>query len=65
MYEELIIHARAEEGGALCGKTELITGEVLQGPYWDGVNCPACNKRRMLIKTPEDLAYANQILSRH
>jgi hypothetical protein len=62
MYEELIIHARTEEGEALCGKKELTADEVLQGPYWDGVNCPGCNKRRVLIKTPEDLNYVNQIL---
>jgi hypothetical protein len=64
MYEEVIIHAGTEQGGALCGKKEIAKREVLQAPYWDRVTCAACNEQRILIKTREDLDHANQILNR-
>lgn len=66
MYEDLIVHARSEGGEALCGKPlkEFTEVEFLLGPRWDGVTCIACNEQRVVIKTPEDLNYADQLLSR-
>jgi hypothetical protein len=63
MNRDLNIHAGTKDGQALCGQ-EIADGEVLQSPYWDGVTCPACNEERKLFKTPEDLAFANELLNR-
>jgi hypothetical protein len=67
MYENLKIHARTQGGEALCGKAlkKFERDEILLlFPYWEGVTCSACNEQRVLIKTNEDLAYANRVLSR-
>ncbi len=62
MYEDVVVHARTETGAVLCGKKEFAAHEVLQGDAWDGVTCPECNKERLLIKTSEDVDYANRVL---
>jgi hypothetical protein len=61
---ERVFHAKTLDGGALCGKhpTQFEKHEFLQGPYWDGVNCPACNEGRRLFKNDKDVALANKIL---
>jgi hypothetical protein len=65
--KERIDHARTVEGGALCEKPLARIEDdrdLLLGPWWDAVTCPACNDRRLLFKTPEDLACANGLLNR-